>query len=264
MPMLTMLLICVSVYFTLMVVILIYNKYMNPKVTNLIFIIINVLLFVAYNLNDFYRNGKFESLTFDQISPFTFTTLPLSYLFSKKVRDAQFSAVAFLSLGMFIAMMISPQHAFLVSFRQDATLLFVLDTLLHLNCSLFGIYLIASGQVLLNAKSLKRSLIYMYSVITFVVFMNFCFKLNYFGMGPYRNFAIYMFDFFDSYWITLLVYVLGVGLVLSLGFEFNYILQLLNYKADAKKDLTHEEVETAEATLKTENEESTEIIDEAA
>ena len=65
MPMLTMLLVCVSVYFTLLVVILIYNKYMNPKITNLVFIIINVLLFVAYNINDFYRNGKFISLTFD-------------------------------------------------------------------------------------------------------------------------------------------------------------------------------------------------------
>ena len=119
MPMLTMLLVCTLVYFTLMFVILIYNKYMNPKVTNALFIIINVLLFVAYNLNDFYRNGKYVSLTFDQISPFTFTTLPLSYLFSKKVRDAQFSAVSFLSLGMFIAMLISPQHAFLFSYRQQ-------------------------------------------------------------------------------------------------------------------------------------------------
>ena len=180
MPMLTMLLVCVSVYFTLLIVILIFNKYMNPKVTNLVFIIINVLLFVAYYINEFYRNGRFISLTFDQISPFTFTTLPLSYLFSKKIRDAQFSAVAFLSLGMFVAMMISPQHAFLVSFRSDATMLFVLDTLLHLNCSLFGIYLIASGQVLLNFKSIKRAYIYMYSVIAFVIIMNFTFKLIYF------------------------------------------------------------------------------------
>ena len=255
MPMLTMLIICVSVYFTLMVAILIFNKYMNPKVTNLIFIVVNVLLFVAYNLNDFYRNGRFISLTFDQISPFTFTTLPLSYLFSKKVRDAQFSAVANLSLGMFIAMMISPQHAFLVSLRQDATLLFVLDTLLHLNCSLFGIYLVASGQVLLNAKTLKRSFIYMYSVIAFVLFMNFAFHTNYFSMGPYRNFSIYMFDFFDSYWITLLVYLLGVGLVLSLGFEFNYILQILNYKHEIKKEIILEKEESEQTDSIDENSE---------
>ncbi len=261
MPMLTMLLVCVSVYFTLLVVILIYNKYMNPKITNLVFIIINVLLFVAYNINDFYRNGKFISLTFDQISPFTFTTLPLSYLFSKKIKDAQFSAVAFLSFGMFIAMMISPQHAFLVSFRQDATMLFVLDTLLHLNCSLFGIYLISSGQVLLNGKSIKRAFIYMYSVIAFVVFMNFTFKLNYFSMGPYQDFSIYMFDFFDSYWVTLLVYVLGVALVLALGFQFNYILQLLKYKEEHKKDnkQSQEVIDNVEKEI--ESRESNEVVE---
>lgn len=235
MPMLTMLIICVVVYFTLMVTILLFHKMMNPKITNLVFIIINILLFVAYYLNDFNRNdGKFTSLTFDQISPFTFTTLPLSYLFSKKIKDAQFSAVAFLSLGMFVAMLISPQHAFLVSYRSDATLLFVLDTLLHLNCSLFGIYLIVSGQVLLNARSLIRAFIYMYSVIAFVLFMNFAFHQNYFGMGPYSDYGIYMFDLFNSYWMTLIVYLLGVGVVLSLGFEFNYILQILNNYEETK------------------------------
>ena len=236
MPMLTMLIVCVCVYFTLMVTILLFNKYMNPKITNLVFIVVNVLLFVGYNINDFYRHGEFISLTFDQISPFTFTTLPLSYLFSKKIKDAQFSCVAFLSLGMFVAMLISPQHAFLVSYRSDATLLFVLDTLLHLNCSLFGIYLIVSGQVLLNAKSLIKSFIYIYSVIAFVLFMNVVFKQNYFGMGPYRQYGIYMFRFFDTYWMTLLVYLLGVGVVLSLGFEFNYILQILNHHEETKQE----------------------------
>lgn len=228
MPMLTMLILCVFVYFTLMITILLFHKHMKPKYTNLIFIIVNTVLFIGYYVNDFYRKGEFISLTFDQISPFTFTTLPLSYLFSKKIKDAQFASVGFLSIGMFVAMLISPQHAFLVSYRSDATMVFVLDTLLHLNCSLFGIYLIASSQVELNAKNLIKSFIYMYSVIGFVLLMNVLFKQNYFGMGPYSNYGIYMFHFFDSYWLTLLVYLLGVGIVLALGFEFNYILKLLN------------------------------------
>lgn len=263
MPMLTMLIICVVVYFTLMVTILLFHKMMNPKITNLIFIIINVLLFVAYYINDFNRNnGKFISLTFDQISPFTFTTLPLSYLFSKKIKDAQFSAVAFLSLGMFVAMLVSPQHAYLVSYRSNASLLFVLDTLLHLNCSLFGIYLIVSGQVLLNAKSLIRAFIYMYSVIAFVLFMNFTFNQNYFGMGPHRDYGIYMFNLFNSYWTTLIVYLLGVGLVLALGFEFNYILQILNNYEEAKNEKNNQELEVVKQDdLKDEVVENQEIDD---
>ena len=61
-------------------------------------------------------------------------------------------------------------------------------------------------------------------------------------MGPYRDFSIYLFDFFDSYWITLLVYILGVAVVLALGFQFNYILQLVMYKEEAKKEKSETDV----------------------
>ena len=229
MPILTMLAICVFVYFALLAVILLFHNRMNPKIVNMIFIIINVILFIIYYLNEFKRQGdRFISKTFDQISPFTFTTLPLSYLFNKKVRDAQFSCVALLSVGMFVAMLITPQQAFWAANRAESTLLFITDTLLHLNCSLFGVYLVASGQVKLNAKCFRNASIYIYSVILFVVLMNTAFHLNYFGMGPYSKYAIYMFKFFNTYWMTLLVYVLGVSVVLAIGFGSNYALYKLS------------------------------------
>ena len=101
----------------------------------------------------------------------------------------------------------------------------------------------------------------MYSVIAFVLFMNFTFKQNYFGMGPYQDFSIYMFDFFDSYWVTLLVYVLGVALVLALGFQFNYILQLLKYKEEHKKDnkKSQEVIDNVENEI--ESRESNEVVE---
>ena len=67
----------------------------------------------------------------------------------------------------------------------------------------------------------------MYSVIALVLILNFAFHLNYFGMGPYSKFGIYMFKLFDSYWVTLLVYLFGVALVLSLGYGFNLIISKL-------------------------------------
>ncbi len=239
MPMMTMLIICVVIYFSMLITILLYHKYMKPEVTNLIFIIVNTVLFIGYNINDYYRHGTFIPLTFDQISPFTFTMLPLSYLMNDKIKSYFFSAVSFLSVGMFIAMLVSPQEAYLSSNRVEATMLYVLDTLEHLNCSLFGIYLITSGQIKLNRECLKKAFIFMYSVIGFVVCCNFLFHTNYFGMGPFSNFGIYMFRLFDSYWANLLAYLLGVALVLSIGFEFNYILKKLN----TQKVATKEEIE---------------------
>ena len=64
-----------------------------------------------------------------------------------------------------------------------------------------------------------------------------------------------MFYFFDSYWITLLVYLLGVGLVLSLRFELHYILQILNYKHEIKKEITLEKEESEQTDSIDENSE---------
>ena len=227
MPMMTMLMIFICVYFTILVVMLIYKKNINIKIANLTFILINTILFIGYYINDYYRKGFVESLTFDQISPFTFTMISASFLMNKKTKEYFLSSVAFLSIGMLIAMIVSPQQAYLVSYRLDANMLYVLDTLLHLNCSLFGIFLVSSGQVKLNVESLKKAFIWMYSVIALVLILNFTFHLNYFGMGPYSKFGIYMFKLFDSYWVTLLVYLFGVALVLSLGYGFNLIISKL-------------------------------------
>ena len=123
---------------------LIYKKNINTKIANLTFILINTILFIGYYINDYYRKGFVESLTFDQISPFTFTMISASFLMNKKTKEYFLSSVAFLSIGMLIAMIVSPQQAYLVSYRLDANMLYVLDTLLHLNCSLFGIFLVSS------------------------------------------------------------------------------------------------------------------------
>lgn len=228
MPMMAMVIICVFVYFICLIAILLYNERFNKMYVRLFFTIVNTCLFIGYCINEYYRKGSFEFLTFDQISPFMFTMLPLSYLMDKRVRHYYFCTAAFLSLGMFVAMLVSPQEAYLVAYKADATVLYVLDTLLHLNFSLFGIYLICSGTVKLKFKHFKKALIFIYTVITFVVLVNFIFHKNYFGMGYYGKYGIYMIRIFETYWATLAAYILGVFLVLVLGLIFNGVLVKLN------------------------------------
>ena len=172
MPMMVMLIICVFVYFISLISILIYNKNFNDKYVMIFFTIVNTSLFIGYCINEYYRKGYFEFLTFDQISPFMFTMLPLSFLMNKKVQHSYYCTAAFLSLGMLVAMLVSPQEAYLVSYKADATILYVLDTLEHLIFSLFGVYLVCSGKVKLTFKNFRNAMLFIYTVITFVVIVD--------------------------------------------------------------------------------------------
>lgn len=247
MPMMLMVIICVFVYFISFALILFYHKYINPKYAILFFMITNTVLFAGYCINEYYRKGHFEFLTFDQISPFMFTMLPLSFFLNEKIKDAYYSTAAYLCLGMFIAMLVSPQEAYLSSYKADATLLYVFDTLLHLNFSLFGLYLFISETVTINLKNLYKAGLFLYSVITFAVICNFLFHKNYFGMGYYSKYGIYMIRIFETYWATLIAYIFGVALVLILGYEFNYlILRLSSFNKNFKNKPVKEKKDTFE------------------
>ena len=54
-------------------------------------------------------------------------------------------------------------------------------------------------------------------------------------MGYYSNYGIYMIRIFETYWATLAAYLLGVALVLMLGFEYGLLLTKLN-KANSSKE----------------------------
>lgn len=211
---------------TLFAIVLFVNK-PGGKYKNWIFIALDVLFFLGLNiaLCD-YRSFRIQ--TFDNISPFTFTLIALMPFMKGKAEQTVKNAIAFLSVGMIIAMMISPQYAYLFNFIEEAKMDYLFDALCHLNCSLFGVYLVTSGQVKLDGKHFLRAVAFMYSVIATVVLMNVVFRTNFFGMCPYGGYSIYMFNLFEDYWATLFAYCLGVFVVLTIGFEFHFLLQKLS------------------------------------
>jgi hypothetical protein len=218
----------IAVYFSLIIFVVVFLKETNTKIVNLIFIILNVIFFLGLNVVIFKKNNSFRFMVFENISPFTFTFIALLPFMKDSVKQYFKNAIAFLCVGMVVAMMITPQYAYLFSFRQEAGMDYLFDALCHLNCSLFGIYLVVSGQVKLDSKSFIRAVIFMYVVITSVVILNFIFHTNNFGMCPYGGYSIYMFNLFEDYAPTLTAYYLGVLVVLYIGFEFNYALNKIN------------------------------------
>ena len=231
----------IFIYFTFIwLIVMLLSKVKNKTVVNVSFVIFNTVTFAFLNYIYYGKSNNFRFLVFDNISPFTFTFMPFIFVFRKNIKECFMAAIAYLSVGMFVAMLITPQQAYLFSFNNEAGLDYLFDALSHLNCSLFGIYLIASGQVKISIKNLVKATIFLYTAITIGVIMNYLFRTRFFGMCPYGGFSIYFIDIFEEFWATLLAYYVGVFLVLSAGLGFNALLNRLSGNENAFKDVQEE------------------------
>ncbi len=239
MNMLTMLAILTTVYFITLLLFCLYRQHINVKIGNLIFVILDVLFFFCWNLA-MYPKGKLDDgfETLENISPLMFTLIPLTYLMREKVKDACFSAIAFLSVGMLVAMYASPEYEYVFTFRREADFMYTSEALCHMLCSLFGVYLVLTNQVKPTFSSWIKSLAFMYSFITFGVILNFVFHRGFFGMDPYGDYSIYMIDIFGSFEVTLVAYYIGVLLVLTIGMQVTAGLEKLTSKLHSYAEST--------------------------
>ena len=228
MHMLEMAGIVLFLYFFSVALICLYREKINVKIFNLVFVISNAVFFFCWNYAA-YQKGWLEKgfMTFDNISPMMFTLTLLIYFMKDGVREYCFSAIACLSFGMFCAMLISPERAYLFEFTQEASFLYTTEVFCHMHASLFGIYLFMTRQVKADVKHLIQAVVFMYTLITFGVFLNHVFHTSFFGMNPYGKYSIYFLDIFHSFPLTLMAYYLGVLLVLTLGWELGAGLERL-------------------------------------
>lgn len=228
------------IYFFSLALICLYRDQLNIKLFNCIFVITDVIFFFCWNLSYFQRgwlNEKF--MTLDNISPMIFTMVGLLYFMSNGVREHCLSAVAFLSFGMFCAMLISPEQAYLFDFNHEATFMYTSEAFCHMHASLFGLYLVVTRQIKVDFEHWLKSIVFMYSVISFGVFLNYVFHRGFFGMNPYGNYGIYFLDIFGSFGATLAAYYLGVLAVLTIGWQIGRIfVKLTTHK--------HKEIKTGE------------------
>ena len=220
MNMMQMVLIMVACYFVTLTLLCIYRKIINVKIGNIIFIVVDLLFFFAWNYS-YYLRGWLDDgfMTLGNISPFIMTLIPLTVFMSDKVKSYCNSAIAFLWMGMFVALMVSPQHAYIFSYNIEASFGYASEAACHLIASLYGVYLIITKQVKCNFENWKKSIICMFSVIGYGVFLNFVFHKSNFQMDPYDGASIYMIDILGSFEATLVAYLACVLLVLTLGMQ---------------------------------------------
>ena len=220
MNMILMLGIITFFYFVSLLLLCMFHEKINIRVGNAVFIVLDIVTFFCWNLAA-YQIGWLENgfMTLGNISPLVCTLIPLTLFMGEKTKNYCYSALSFLWLGLFFAMLISPEHAYLFNFNDEANFLYASEALCHMVCSLFGIYLILTGQVKTDFRHWLQSLIFLFSIITFAVILNHLFHKNFFGMDPYGNYSIYMIDIFATFEATLVAYYLGVLLVLTIGWQ---------------------------------------------
>ena len=226
MDMMLVLGILAAIFLVSFTLICLYRETLNIRVFNTLFVVVDVLFYFVWNVG-MYEQGwlddGFETLA--NISPMIFTVIPLTCFMNEKTKQYAYSAIAFLWVGMFLALFISPEQAYLSSFRTEASMVYTGEALCHMWASLFGVYLILTKQVKLNFQSWLRSIAFMYAVIGFGVLVNYFFRKSNFGMNPYGDYSIYFLDIFGSFEATLIAYLLGVLAVLTLGLEFGYFFE---------------------------------------
>lgn len=225
MDMMLVLGILAAVFFVSLTLVCVYRDNINTRACNVVFVIADVIFYFVWNLG-MYENGWLSNgfVTLGNISPWIFTVIPLTLFMGEKTKQFAYSAVAFLWVGMFLALFISPEYAYVFDYRREATFLYTGEALCHMLAALFGIYLILTGQVKLTFSNWLKSIAFMYAVIFFGVFLNFFFHTRNFGMDPYGDYAIYFLDIFGTFEATLLAYLLGVLTVLTLGMQFGYLM----------------------------------------
>ncbi len=247
MNMIQMLGIVTVLYFVTLALLVFNNRRINTRIGNFLFITADVIFYAAWMYSLFLNSGNFTvSMLIGQISPMTCALLPLTCIMSERCKSYAYSGIAFLNFGLFVAMFISPEHAYLFNFYNQASLYHTAEALCHMLCSLFGIYLVLTEQIKADFKHWIKSIVFMYSIITIGVGINYVFHQSLFGMDPYGNYSIYMIDIFGSFEATIFAYYTGVLVVLTLGMQSAYIWKRI---ADRLHKHTEEERHAERASI---------------
>ena len=218
-------------FFVTLFIMCFYRSKINVKVCNVIFIVSDLLAYSAWTYAA-YQDGWLGDgwMTLGNISPLMFTIILLTPFMNERIRDYAYSTLAFLNVGMFLAMLISPEHDYIFNFNTEATFTYTTEAVCHMICSLYGIYLVLSKQVKADFKHWVKSVVFLLSIISVAVTLNFVYHRNYFGMNPYGTAKIYMLDLFGSFNATLAAYYFGVVLVLTVGMQGVAMLDRITMK----------------------------------
>ena len=226
---------------------------------NYLFIGADLVVFFCWNYAAYELGWLVDGfMTLENISPFICTLIPFTLLLNDRINRFTYPAIAFLGFGMFLAMFISPEHAYLFSYKNEAGFIHVAEAACHLVMALYAFYLVLIDKVQIRLRNLWRSVACMFSVVGFGVLLNLFFHRNNFGMDMYGNYSIYFLDIFGSFAATFVAYLVGIfGTVLLGLFSARFIDWLSTVK------VTSNDAPSAERECEAEEEPGEELSEES-
>ena len=204
-------------------------KYLtNRKVANILFALSVFLPYICHSLyilsQDGFGDWNFQNtLPVANVSPFMFTGMLYVLFLPKKLRKYVFLLISLLSVGMLASMVVNCVSNALIHYKFHPH--FLLDYIAHVNLSLFGVYLVRSGQVELTKKACAVSGGIIYSVAFTMLILNLIFDTAFFGLSLRGKHSIYTAVVSQESIVSVLVYFAGVFVVLLLGYLYGKLLQ---------------------------------------
>ena len=202
-------------------------KYKN--VVNVLFVIaifMSYLYIVRYMYYDVgpddwnFRN----TMPTANVSPFMFCLTPFILIMPKTIRKYLMTLVVLLSLGMVVAGLGGALGFVARNYKFHWHI--TMDCLAHVLISLWGVYLLKSGQVELTPKKAIRAGAIIVSVALIMLVLNLIYHKAFFGLSLYGEHNIYNVRFFESGVVSTIAYFLGLGFVLCSGYFYQKILNL--------------------------------------
>ncbi len=206
-------------------------KYL-AKHKNLVNVIFAIVIFASY----FYvvRYMYFDvgpddwnfknTLPTANVSPFMFCLTPIILIMPKAIRKYLMTLVALLSLGMVVAGLVGALGFLARDYKFHWHI--TMDCFAHILISLWGVYLVKSGQVELTRKKALCGGSIIVCVAGIMLVLNLIFKTAFFGLSLYGEHNIYNNRIFESGIVSALAYFLGLSFVLLAGYFYQKILNL--------------------------------------
>lgn len=219
--------ICLFAFILAYAAVIYLMKYMRSvKLTNLIFVGLVFIPYVMLSLTVFLDVGFYDwnyqnTLPVANVSPFMFTAVLLVLVLPKAVKKHFLLLISLLSVGMFLSSALGCIYNAVINYKFHIH--FTYDYVSHFALSLLGIYAVRTKQVTLNIKNALISSSMIFCAAGMMLILNVIFNTAFFGLSLNGKHNIYNNVLVDNSYVSALLYFLGLGLVLLLGYAYSSI-----------------------------------------
>ena len=197
-------------------------KYMKRvKLCNTIFALSVFGLYITHLIIVFRSVGwsdwNFQNtLPVANVSPFMFAMMPIVLIMPQPIKKYLQNLVCLLMVGMFLSTIFNCIYNASINYKFHFH--FMLDYIAHFILSLWGIYLIRSGQVRVEIRKSIKSGCIILGVALLMLVLNVVFDKAFFGLSLNGKHNIYNNVLTDSSVLSALIYFFGLTAVLVMGY----------------------------------------------